>query len=178
MPAIKVAESDGTLSFEFDDLVRFHGRRSVCGLTVGYKIMQAAWEAVWQDVPPQRDLIKVESAFPGPGTQDAFEMVTRAVSRRDYTVLQNIAPGPQIAEAAKGTYFFRLSDDRYVVELGLEPSVVPSAFVPLRRKMARGLASNDEATEFRALQFSFSDRLRAIPAKEAVNIMSIAEHSG
>lgn len=172
MTALLVSESDGTLSFEFDDLVRYHGRQSICGLTVAYKVMGAAWGRVWNDAPPVRSSLVVASAFPGPGTRDGFEMVTRAVTRGAYEVLTDVEPGPLVAEAGKGAYFFRLSDDRHIIELGLKPEVVPAEFVPRRRKLARGEASEAEAAEFRALQFEFSEKLRALAHDEVVNIIS------
>lgn len=175
MPSIRVAEGGDTLSFEFDDLVRYHGRRSICGLTVAYKVMEAAWEAVWIDVAPIRDSIVVQSGFPGPGARDGFEMVARAVTRGAYEVLADVRSGPLVAEAAKGAYFFRLSDDRHIVDLGLKPEVVPPDFVPRRRKLARGEASSAEAAEFRALQLAFSEKLRSLAPGDAVNVISLRE---
>ena len=43
----------------------------------------------------------VASGFPGPGTRDGFEMVTRAVSRDAYRVIPDAKPGPLVSEAAR-----------------------------------------------------------------------------
>lgn len=170
---IKVTDGETVLEFRFDDLLRFHGTRSICGLTVAYKVMEAAWEAIWQGDPPTRESLDVASAFPGPGTRDGFEMVTRAVTRGTYEVLTDVAPSDLVAEAAKGAYFFRLSDGQQIIELGLKPGMLPEEFIPKRRKMARGEATEDEAADFRSLQFAFSDRLRGLAPKEAVNVIDI-----
>ena len=170
---ILVADGAETIAFGFDDLVRYHGTRSICGLTVAFKVMEAAWEALWSDAPPERDAIEVASGFPGPGTRDGFEMVTRAVTRGTYAVLPDARPGPLVAEAAKGAYLFRLSDGRRIVELGLKPEIVPHQFVPMRRRLARGEATEGEARSFRALQFTFSDTLRALAPSDAVNVIDV-----
>lgn len=175
MPGLRVLEGADALSFEFRDLVQYHGTRSICGLTVAYKVMEAAWMVAWNEAPPTRDRILVASGFPGPGTQDGFEMVARAVTRGAYEILADARPGPLVAEAAKGAYFFRLSDDRHVVELGLKPEVVPPDFVPLRRKLARGEASGEEGAEFRELQFAFSETLRGLAPGDAVNVISLRD---
>lgn len=175
---IEVAEEVSALSFEFDDLVRYHGTKAICGLTVAYKVMEAAWETLWKEATPRRDVLTVATAFPGPGTRDGFEMVTRAVSRKAYQVLSGIVAGPLVAEAAKGAYFFRLSDDQQVIELGLKPEVVPADFVPRRRQLARGEATEADATAFRALQFAFSDSLRGLDPFEAVNVLDVRPLSG
>lgn len=176
MARIEIADEASTLSFEFDDLVRYHGTRSICGLTVAYKAMEAAWGMLWPDAPPRREDLSVASAFPGPGTRDGFEMVTRAVSRDTYRILTDVVPGPLIAEAAKGAYFFRLSDGRQVIELGLKPEVVPDDFLSRRRQIARGEATEADADRFRALQLAFSDSLLGIDAFEAINVLDVRPH--
>jgi hypothetical protein len=170
---IEIADEVSTLSFEFDDLVRYHGTQAICGLTVAFKIMEAAWSALWKDAAPRRDVLTVASAFPGPGTRDGFEMVTRAVSRKAYHMLTDFETGPLVAEAAKGAYFFRLSDDQRMIELGLKPEVVPDEFIPRRRQLARGEATEADAAAFRDLQFAFSESLRGLEPFEAVNVLDI-----
>ena len=123
---IEISSDPTNLTFEFEDLVRFHGTQSICGLTVSFKVMEAAWQKIWSDTPPKRNEITVASGFPGPGTRDGFEMVTRAVSRDAYSVIPDAKPGPLVCEAAKGAYFFQISDERQIIELGLKPGMLPS----------------------------------------------------
>jgi|GEM_PF-1248720 len=174
---IKIKDEVSILSFEFDDLVRYHGTKAICGLTVAFKVMEAAWDTLWRDAAPRRDVLSVASAFPGQGTQDGFEMVTRATSRGTYKILTGVEPGSLIAKAAKGAYFFRLGDEQQVIELGLKPEVVPAEFVPSRRQLARGNATKSEVAAFRALQFEFSENLRGLDAFEAVNVLGVRPNS-
>jgi hypothetical protein len=178
MTSIRISECETTIEFGFDDLVRYHGTRSICGLTVAFKIMETAWDEIWKSDPPSRENLNVASGFPGLGARDGFEMVTRAVSRDAYQILTDITPDPRVAEAAKGVYFFRLSDNQQVIEMALKPSVLPETFVPQRRKIVRGEASEAEKRDFRELQFAFSEQLRDLKPSEAVNILDIRPVSG
>ena len=100
-------------------------------------------------------------------------MVTRAVSRDAYSVIPDAKPGPLVAEAAKGAYFFRLSDERQIIELGLKPGMLPSDFISRRRAMALGNASPSDAIEFRNIQFDFSKKLLALSPEDAVNVIAV-----
>ncbi len=173
MTEIRIKNGDQDYAFAFEDLQKFHGTKSICGLTVSLKIMEAAWEAAWANSPPERNEISVQSGFPGPGTRDGFEVVTRATSRDAYEILTDPPTGPLIGQAAKGSYFFRVSDGEKTVELALKPEVVPEGFVIKRRRLQSGAATEDEKKAFRKLQFTFSNRLRAMKASEAVNILSV-----
>jgi len=174
MTSIRVADGDRVFSFDFDDLLKFHGTKSICGLTVSLKIMEAAWTTCWKHKPPARDEISVHSGFPGPGTRDGFEIVTRAISHGAYHILNDPPSGPLVAEAAKGAYFFRVSAAGASVELGLKPEVVPDDFVARRRLLQSGEASENDAKTFRQMQFEFSDHLRALKPFEAVNVLTVS----
>lgn len=170
---LRVMDNDELIEFEFEDLRKYHGSKSICGLTVSYVIMEAAFDALAGLQPLDRAGLRITSAFPGPGARDGFELVTRTLSRDTYQVDTSIEPSAQIAEAAKGAYYFKVSDGRRSVELGLKPAVVPETFVPLRRKQLSGRASPDELAKFRTLQFAFSESLLARSAKEAVNVLDL-----
>jgi hypothetical protein len=136
--------------------------------------MEAAWEVAWSSGPPERSNILVQSGFPGPGTRDGFELVTRATSRDAYEILSDPPMGPLIGQAAKGSYFFRVSDGEKSVELALKPEVVPEGFVVQRRHLQTGAATADEKAVFRKLQFTFSEQLRALLPSESVNVLSVS----
>ncbi len=173
MAIIRVADQDEIYAFDFEDLLKFHGTRAICGLTVALKIMEAAWTKCWPDTPPDRSKILVQSGFPGPGTRDGFELVTRAQSRQKYIVLDDPPKGGLIAEAAKGSYYFRISDAETTVELGLRPEVVPDDFVSRRRHLQSGGATAEDAKLFRQMQFDFSEQLRSLDPLDAVNVLSV-----
>ncbi len=135
-------------------------------------MLHAAWQVLSPDKPVKRECVDIQSAFPGPGARDAFEMVTRAVSREKYTIATDVTPGPMIAEAAKGAYWFKVTMDGGSVELGLKPDVVPRDFLKLRRLLLSDDASDEEAKTFRSIQHGFSKSLLGMEPLDAVNVLS------
>ena len=84
--ALTVEERGRTITFTFDDMMRYHGPHSPAGVAMAFKVMQRAFAALSPDRPPERRSINVRTAFRGPGARDGFEAVTRAVSDGRYTV--------------------------------------------------------------------------------------------
>ena len=168
---LRVMDNGDLIEFDFEDLRKYHGSKSICGLTVSYTIMRAAFDALAPNQPVDRANLHITSAFPGPGARDGFELVTRTTSRETYAIDTSVEPSDTIAEAAKGAYYFKVANAVRSVELSLKPSIVPEKFVPLRRKQLSGVASDEELAEFRQLQFAFSETLLTHPATAAVNIL-------
>ncbi len=84
--ALTVEDRGRTITFTFDDMMRYHGPHSPAGVAMAFKVMQRAFAALSPDRPPDRRSINVRTAFRGPGARDGFEAVTRAVSDGRYTV--------------------------------------------------------------------------------------------
>jgi hypothetical protein len=84
--ALTVEERGRTITFTFDDMMRYHGVHSPAGVAMAFRVMQRAFAALSPDGPPPRREVLVRTAFRGPGARDGFEAVTRAVSDGRYTV--------------------------------------------------------------------------------------------
>lgn len=84
--ALTVEERGRTITFTFEDLMRYHGPHSPAGVAIAFKAMQRAFAALSPDRAPECRTIQVRTAFRGPGARDGFEAVTRAVSDGRYTV--------------------------------------------------------------------------------------------
>jgi hypothetical protein len=84
--ALTVEEHGRTITFTFDDMMRYHGVHSPAGVAMAFKVMQRAFAALSPDGPPPRREVLVRTAFRGPGARDGFEAVTRAVTDGRYTV--------------------------------------------------------------------------------------------
>jgi len=177
MKTLAYKDVDGPIEISFDDLKKYHGTRSLCGLSVGYTVLGAAWESLSDGEPLDRNDIKVETAFGGPGGRDAVEMVTRAVSREAFKLVADKQPDENIAEAAKGAYWYRITANGKAVELGLKPDILPTDFVKLRRILLAGDATAEQAATFRGLQFELSKRLLSMDPLNAFNVLSITDVS-
>ncbi|MGI9522932.1 MAG: hypothetical protein ACR2PG_14935, partial [Hyphomicrobiaceae bacterium] len=84
---LRVMDNSELIEFELEDLRKYHGSTSICGLTVSYVIMEAAFDALAGPQPLERAGLHITSAFPGPGGRDGFEVVTRTSSRGDGSCL-------------------------------------------------------------------------------------------
>jgi hypothetical protein len=164
---IAVAELGRTISFSFDDMMRYHGPGSPAGVAVAFKAMQRAFDLLSPDAPPERRSIVVRTAFRGPGARDGFEAVTRAVTDGRYTVDRTLL------RADRG----RLLED-FVFEVGVgvgEASVtlllrdgfVTEEFIDLARAQDR-----TDADELRLdrLKAQLAQRVMATPAADVYEL--------
>ncbi len=84
--ALTVEERGRTITFTFEDMMRYHGPHSPAGVAMAFKVMQRAFATLSPDGPPPRRQVAVRTAFRGPGARDGFEAVTRAVTEDRYVV--------------------------------------------------------------------------------------------
>jgi len=157
--ALTVEERGRTITFTFDDMMRFHGVHSPAGVAMAFKVMQRAFAALSPGGPPERRSIVVRTAFRGPGARDGFEAVTRAVSDGRYVVDRTLL------RADRGRL---LEDFVFVLEIGgrtatllLRDGFVTDEFIDLAR------AEDRSDTQERRL-----DELKAELALRVVNTAS------
>ena len=72
-PTLAVSELGRTLSFTFDDLMRYHGPGSPAGVANAFKVLQRAFGLLSPGAPPDRRSIFVRTAFRGPGARDGID---------------------------------------------------------------------------------------------------------
>ncbi|PLS74947.1 MAG: hypothetical protein CYG61_09935 [Actinobacteria bacterium] len=162
MAMLQVLDEGDVVSISFDDLLKYHGRSSIAGVAHGFKVMERAFPLLCPGQPPDRYSIEVETAFPGPGARDAFEMVARVVTGGRYRVTVELAPA-HVPDAPEGKFFFRLGYQAKTVDLTLRPEHVNDEFTGLVRKGARTRVDDERLV---ALKQDIADRLMALPAEE------------
>lgn len=162
LDVLDVLDGGEVISISFDDLLRYHGRSSIAGVAHGFKVMQAAFPRLRPEHPPERSDVDVETAFPGPGARDAFEMVTRAVTGGRFRVDTEMA-GPDAPEAPEGRFFFRLHYQGTTVELTLLPGHVTDEFIELVRQAEKSPA---EEARLASLKEAQTDRLMSLAADD------------
>jgi hypothetical protein len=146
--SLTVKERDRTITFTFDDMIRYHGPHSPAGVAIAFKVLQRAFAVLSPDEPPQRRSIKVRTAFRGPGARDGFEAVTRAVSDARYDVDR------ALVRADRGRL---LEDFVFVVDAGgdtvtllLRDGFVTEEFIDLARTETRTDAQEQRLDELKA----------------------------
>jgi hypothetical protein len=153
--ALTVEERGKTLTFTFDDMMRFHGPHSPVGVAIAFKVLQRAFTLLCPGIVPDRRSIKVRTAFRGPGARDGFEAVTRAVSDGRYRVDRDLARedrGRLLEDFA-----FEIDLGGRTVTLLLRDGFVDDEFIDLARNQNRS-----EAQEARL------DRLKAQLAQKVM----------
>ncbi len=162
MPALVVLDQGGSISFSFDDLLKYHGRSSIAGVAHAFKAMERAFPLLSPGEPPERHDLTVESGFPGGGARDAFEMVARAVTGDRYRVAPELA-GAGVPEAPGGHFFFRLGYRGTVVDLALRDGLVPEEFLQLACKEAPTAVEAERAQQ---LKEEMAEHLLRLPPDE------------
>ncbi len=160
MATLEVLDHGELISFSFEDLLKYHGKSSIGGVAHAFKVLERALPILGAGQPPERYDIHVETAFPGPGARDAFEMVTRAVTGERYRVVPELGANAPIAP--KGRYFFRLGYRGTAVDLTLRDGLSSDELVELAR-----LDSHTPAEEerFTWLKHDMAARLMGLPAE-------------
>ena len=139
---VTVTEGGEPIQFTFDELLKYHGFGFPGGVAHAFKVMQRGFPLLDDGTAPERADLSMETAFPGPGARDAFEMATRVVTGGRYHVDVALA-GDDILESPKGKYLFRLKYRGRTVDLTLRPGLVVDEFVSLARKEGRTPAEEE-----------------------------------
>jgi hypothetical protein len=63
---LTVEERGRTITFTFDDMMRYHGVHSPAGVAMAFKVMQRAFAGLSPHGPPPRREVMVRTAFRGP----------------------------------------------------------------------------------------------------------------
>jgi hypothetical protein len=163
--ALTVEERGRTITFTFDDMMRYHGVHSPAGVAMAFKVMQRAFAVLSPDGPPERRSITVRTAFRGPGARDGFEAVTRAVSDGRYVVDRTLV------RSDRGRL---LEDFVFVVDIGertatllLRDGFVTDEFIDLARAENR---TNDQEARLDELKARLAQRVMATPAAEVYDV--------
>ena len=165
MKALDVLDHGEPVSVTFDDLLKYHGRSAIGGVAHGFKVMERAFPLLCDGAPPKRYDINIETAFPGPGARDAFEMVTRAVTGDRFVV------DPSLARPERGDtlarYVFRVAYRRRAVTLTIREGFVVAEFIRLARTEGR---TAQEEVRLTVLKAEMAERLLARPATEVYDV--------
>ena len=163
--SLDVEERGRTITFTFDDMMRYHGVHSPAGVAMAFKVMQRAFAALSPAGPPDRRSITVRTAFRGPGARDGFEAVTRAVSDGRYTVDRSLV------RSDRGRL---LEDFVFVVSIGertatllLRDGFVTDEFIDLARTENR---THDQECQLDDLKAQLAQRVMSSPADHVYGV--------
>jgi len=141
---IPVFETGVLLEISFEDCIKYHGRSSIGGLALGFRLLQLAFADLVTGAHPDRRAISVTTSFGGPGFRDAVEMVTRAVTRGVY-VVDALRATKTAPESPAGPLWFEVRIGDGVARYEVVQGAVGEEFVRLGRKSRAGTLTDEEA---------------------------------
>ena len=164
---IEVSELGQTITFTFDDMMRYHGPHSPAGVAMAFKVMQRAFVELSPGGPPPRREVAVRTAFRGPGARDGFEAVTRGVTDGRYTVDRSLV------RADRGRlledFVFELSIGDRAATLLLRDGFVTDEFIDMVRTENRTAEQERRLDELKA---ELAQQVMAAPAADVFDIAS------
>jgi hypothetical protein len=150
-PMLSIEGEEDLIDIHFDMVAAYHGQSALAMLAVTFQALRLILPALSPQRPLRRSEISVISGHPGPGVRDAFEFVTRAVTRGVYTVDRSL-PHARLCPGADMSYSWRISAGEQTVGVALRQGAVPERFFEL---IGRGAARSDaENVELSALKRS------------------------
>jgi hypothetical protein len=163
--SLQVEDGGRTVTFTFDDMMRYHGTHSPAGVAMAFKVMQRAFGELAPDTPPQRRAILVRTAFQGPGARDGFEAVTRGVTEGRYIVDRTLV------RADRGRlledFVFEVTIGDRTATLLLRDGFVTDEFIDLARTENRTAEQEDRLDGLKA---ALSERVMAGSAAAVYDI--------
>ena len=157
--SLAVTEAGRTITYTFDDVMRYHGVHSPAGVAIAFKVMARALPLLHPAAPAPRRSVHVRTAFRGPGARDGFEAVTRAVTDDRYVVDRSLV------RADRGRlledFVFAVSIGERSATLLLRDGFVTEEFIDLARTENRSESQEAHLDELKA---QLAKKLMATPA--------------
>lgn len=137
MRTIKIYDRDDLIEISFEDIKKYHGYAAYMALGVGFRVVEAAFEALYGDEIPNRKDISILSGHGGPGFRDVFEFVTRAKTRGVYTVDVNYPKAQYDPYRPTGYAYVFTKENGESVEVLLKEDFLPSIFYDYLKKAVK-----------------------------------------
>lgn len=158
---VQILGEEEPITIGFEAVTAYHGQSALAMLGIIFQGLRASLAELSPDRPVPRAGITVVSGHPGPGVRDAFEFVTRAVTRQAYTVDRTL-PDSRFNPHADMSYSFRISSGDRTVAAALKPGILPDRFFYLI-KPDSGARSAAETAEFSQLKRDIAAKVLALP---------------
>lgn len=162
---IEVTERGTTISFTFDDMMRYHGPHSPAGVAMAFKVMQRAFGELSPGGPPPRREVAVRTAFRGPGARDGFEAVTRGVTDGRYTVDRSLVR-PDRGRLLED-FVFEVTVGNRATTLLLRDGFVTEEFIDMARTEHR---TAEQEHRLDVLKAELAQRVMAASAADAYDL--------
>ncbi len=169
---ILVQDNQDVFEISFSDVEKYHGLSNIAGAAVGFKALQAAFEALLQGRPASREEITIKTGHHGSGVRDAIEMVTRAVTRGVYAVDRTLPKG-RLNPYKEISFTFIVTLQGRMAEAVLHEGILPARFFDLMEIVTRP-NTGKEKEELSQLKRSLAKQIIVMPAAELFTVTATA----
>jgi formylmethanofuran dehydrogenase subunit E len=134
---ILIYDEDKLLEITIEDAGKYHGDICVC-LVIAFRATKLAISQLWKGEIPRRGDFKIVSVLPTSGSQDAFEFITRIITRKkgeDFKL--KIPKETDIKNMSKDNFtftFIRKSSNEQI-KIQVKGEVFPEGYFELRKKV-------------------------------------------
>lgn len=179
---ILIYDEDKLLEITMEEVGEYHGDICVC-LTIAFRATQLAISQLWRGEIPSRGDFKIISALPTPGSKDAFEFITRVITREKGTDFDIKLPeGTDRKNMAKDnfTFTFVRKSTNELIKIQMNEEVFPEGYFELRNKVTFSIpisATPDEERTFKQVKQKLRDSLLYFwPANRIFDFEIVSPH--
>ncbi len=141
---------------DYDGLLQFHLGSAIWGATVAFRALQRAAPCLSATSLWDRRSLMATSAHPGPGVRDAFEYVTRCVSRGRYRLTHPQQEGQCHKDMQ---YAWWIDDGTRTVSVSLREGFVPAEFFGLVDRIETPTEQPGDKEQFEQLKVELTKRV-------------------
>jgi len=157
-PTIRIRDDGREHTLTYEGLLAYHGGGAMAGASAGFRVMQAAAAALANERPWERRGISMVSGHPGPGYRDAFEYVTRCVTRDRFTLDRDL-PGGRHSPYQHYAFQFQIDDDNAGrrATITLREGIVPMRLFEVLRDIKTGFGEPGVERELAGLKAEIAE---------------------
>ena len=169
---IAIYDEGNLLKLSIEDIGKYHGDVCAC-VVASFRATQLVISELWEDEIPKREDFKIISAHPSRGSQDAFEFITRAKTRGDFTL--RLPKGTDIKNLSKDnwTFTFIRKSTGEQIRIQVKEKIFPQGskkFFTLRKKaLFKNTPTEDEKEMFMLAKQKLKNAFMNLPLDRLFN---------
>ena len=154
--------------YHFGDFLKYHSGPALCGLSLGFKLVQRLLEEGLGSIP--KTGVTTRGAFGGKGMRDAFNYVFHPDDETGFTLDLETQVVVDCSKASSGAYAFEVTYPDGKFHLGIKPGVVRDEFLNAVHLRNEGKLHPDEV---RILQWEMCQRVLPAPSTDICNVRKL-----
>ena len=169
---ITVSDNGHVVTLNYEGMLDYHGGGAVAGATMGFRVMQAAaCELTGPEQPLERQNICIVSGHPGPGYRDAFEYVTRCVTRQCFELNTDL-PGGRLSPYQSYAFQFLVTDTHAgkQITVTLREGIIPNRFYEVLRDLRDTRQDEKLEDELDTLKHDIARKVLAHPLDQLFQV--------